>query len=130
MFPLILPLRHPLGAGSSAGDVLSNPTVREGRRESHPPLFWIHFNALMPWIFFFLKKKYIYIYLGCGGKGNFFLFGFDKMGCEFLKAITPGLSHWRQHCKGGRLPRRWVELPPPQEHHPLYLGSSLFSMRN
>lgn len=48
----------------------SNPTVREGRRGSHLLLFWIHFNALMPWNFFF-KKKYIYIF-GFGGEGNFF----------------------------------------------------------
>lgn len=80
MFPLVLSLHHPLGAGSSAGDVPSNPTLREGRRGSHLLLFWIHFNALMPWIFFFFKKKYIYIF-GVGGKGNFFFFGFDKMGC-------------------------------------------------
>jgi hypothetical protein len=40
----------------------------------------------MPWNFFL--RKSIYIYLGLGaGKGNFFLFGFDKNGVwEFLNA--------------------------------------------
>lgn len=89
MFPLVLPLHHPLGAGSSAGDVRSNPTVREGRRGSHLLLFWIHFNALMPWNFF-LKKKYIYIFGFCGGKGNFFFsLVLIKWGVGVFKCYTP-----------------------------------------
>lgn len=92
MFPLILPLHHPLGAGSSAGDVLSNPTVREGRRESHLPLFWIHFNALMPWIFFFFKEKvYIYIF-GLWGEGKiFFSLVLIKWGVRVFKSHNPRL---------------------------------------
>lgn len=83
---------RPLGAGSSAGDVLSNPTVREGKRESHLPLFWIHFNALMPWIFFFKEKVYIYIYIWVlGGREIFFSLVLIKWGVGVFKSHNPRL---------------------------------------
>lgn len=84
LFPLVLPLCHPLGAGSSAGDVPSNPTVRgkEGGNFTFPCRFTLTLNAFE--VLFFKKKKYIYIYIFrfvVGGGKFFFLFGFDKMGC-------------------------------------------------
>lgn len=72
LLPLVLPLCHPLGAGSSAGDVPSNPTVRgkEGGNFTFPySRFTLTLNAFE--FLVFLRK--IYIYLGfLGGKGNFF----------------------------------------------------------
>lgn len=64
--------RHPLGAGSSAGDVPINPTVRvkEGGNFTFPcSRFTLTLNAF-EFLFFF--KENIYIYLGLGGKGKFF----------------------------------------------------------
>ena len=84
LFPLVPPLCHPLGAGSSAGDVPSNPTVRgrEGGNFTFPCYrFTLMLNAFE--VLFFKEKKsiYIYIFRFVGGRKFFFLFGFDKMGC-------------------------------------------------
>lgn len=64
LFPLVPPLCHPLGAGSSAGDVPSNPTVRgrEGGNFTFPCCrFTLTLNAFE--VLFFKKKKSIYIYI-------------------------------------------------------------------
>ncbi|CAK6437203.1 unnamed protein product [Pipistrellus nathusii] len=64
LLPLVLPLCHPLGAGSSAGDVPINPTIG-GRKEgiSHSLVldFTLTLNAFK--FLFFLRKKIINIYI-------------------------------------------------------------------
>lgn len=95
LLPLVLPLCHPLGAGSSAGDVPINPTGRgkEGGNFTFPcSRFTLMLNAFESF-FFFKGKKYIIYIFGFGGEREnfFFLFGFDKNGVwEFLNAIAPG----------------------------------------
>lgn len=114
MLPLVLPLCHPLGAGSSAGDVPINPTVRgkEGGNFTFPcSRFTLTLNAFE--VLFFKKKKYIYIFR-FGGEEMFFLFGFDKMGCgEFLNAVPLACPTWDSYLRGV-VPSGWGQLPPPQ----------------
>lgn len=129
MLPLVLPLCHPLGAGSSAGDVPINPTVRgkEGGNFTFPcSRFTLTLNAFE--VLFFKKKKYIYIFR-FGGEEMFFLFGFDKMGCgEFLNAVPLACPTWDSYLRGG-CPIR-LGAAPPTPGTSLPSGSFPFSMRN
>lgn len=113
--------RHPLGAGSSAGDVPINPTVRvkEGGNFTFPcSRFTLTLNAFE--FLFFLRKKYIYIFRFGREREIFFLFGFDKTGYgEFLNAISPGLSHLGQLFKKGTPTRLGHLRPPPGPPFPL-----------
>lgn len=113
LFPLVLPLCHPLGAGSSAGDVPSNPTVRgrEGGNFTFPCCrFTLTLNAFE--VLFFKKKKvYIYIFRFVGGGNFFFSLVLIKWGVGVFKCCAPGLSHLGQLCKEG-CPTR-LGVPPP-----------------
>lgn len=99
MLPLVLPLCHPLGAGSSAGDVPINPTVRgkEGGNFTFPcSRFTLKLNAFES--FFFKEKNILYIYLGFGGeRENFFSFlVLIKWGMGVFKCYSPRLAHLGQ----------------------------------
>lgn len=92
LLPLVLPLCHPLGAGSSAGDVPINPKGRgkEGGNFTFPcSRFTLTLNAFE---FLFFKEKNIYIFRLGGEREILFLFGFDKIGTwGVFKCCAPRL---------------------------------------